>query len=214
MYLCENFEKMKANISLALNGLLLIAVAYLLSQHLSSGGEKATESSAEAVGADAPLKIVYLNADTLVQKYDYFRQQQEALEKRQEEAGQRLSQKGAALENEFRAVQGKIQQGLLAPSQIADEEKRLGQKQQVLMAEQEKLRNELVAETQRIQLELETELRQSLDAMRARRGYDYILQYGQGSSVLLASDSLDITTEVLEILNEKKAEGDEKPSDN
>ena len=205
---------MKANISLVLNGILLIAVAYLLSQHLSSGGGKATESEAAAAEASAPLKIVYLNADTLVHKYDYFRQQQEALEKQQAEAGQRLNQKGAALENEFRAVQQKIQQGLLAPSQIADEEKRLGQKQQVLMAEQEKLRNDLLAETQRIQMELETELRQSLDAMRARRGYDYILQYGQGSSVLLASDSLDITVEVLEILNKKKPEGEEGTSGN
>lgn len=205
---------MKANISLAINGLLLIAVIYLLSQHLSSGSEKAGEAGTEVAQTAAPLKIVYLNADTLVQKYDYFRKQQEALEKRQEEAGQRLNQKGAALENEFRAVQQRIQEGLLAPSQIAEEEKRLGQKQQVLMAEQEKLRNDLLAETQRIQLELENELRRSLDEMRQRRGYDYILQYGQGSSVLLAADSLDITVEVLEILNKKKPEGEEGDSGN
>ena len=159
--------------------------------------------------APAPLKIVYLNADTLVEQYDYFRNQKEALDKRQAEASQRMNQKGAALEKEFRQVQEKIQQGLLAPSQIAEEEQRLGQKQQSLMAEQEKLSKELVAETQRIQLELEDELRKSLDEMRKRRGYDYILQYGQGSSVLLAADSLDITVEVLEILNKKKPEGEE-----
>ncbi|MCB0548652.1 MAG: OmpH family outer membrane protein [Phaeodactylibacter sp.] len=205
---------MKANISLALNGILLLAVAYLFSQHLSSGSKEPAGGGAAAAETSAPLNIVFVNADTLFNKYEYFRQQQDALEKRQAEAGQRLNQKGAALENEFRAVQQKIQEGLLAPSQIADEEKRLGQKQQALMAEQEKLSKELVAETQRIQLQLETELRQSLDEMRKRRGYDYILQYGQGSSVLLAADSLDITTEVLEILNQKKPEGEEKASGN
>ena len=93
--------------------------------------------------APAPLKIVYLNADTLVEQYDYFRNQKEALDKRQAEASQRMNQKGAALEKEFRQVQEKIQQGLLAPSQIAEEEQRLGQKQQSLMAEQEKLSKEL-----------------------------------------------------------------------
>lgn len=201
---------MKTNISLVLNGILLIAVAYLLSQHLSSAGKKAGATEAAGADAPAPLSIVYLNADTLVEKYASFRLQKEALDKRQVEAGQRLNQRGAALENEFRAVQQKIQQGLLAPSQIADEEQRLGKKQQELMAEQEKLSKELVAETQRIQLELENELRQSLDKMRELRGYDYILQYGQGSSVLLASDSLDITTEVLEILNQKKPEEEEE----
>ncbi len=199
---------MKTNISLVLNGILLIAVAYLLSQHLSSSGKKAGATEAAGAGAPAPLSIVYLHADTLGEQYESFRLQKEALDKRQVEAGQRLNQRGAALENEFRAVQQKIQQGLLAPSQIADEEQRLGKKQQELMAEQEKLSKELVAETQRIQLELENELRQSLDKMRELRGYDYILQYGQGSSVLLASDSLDITTEVLELLNQKKPEGE------
>lgn len=204
---------MKANISLVLNGILLIAVAYLLSQHLSSGKGKAEETPAADTAAASP-NIVYINADTLVEQYEYFRQQKEALDKRQAEASQRLNQRMATLENEFRGVQQKIQQGLLTPNQIADEEQRLGRKQQELVAEQEKLSKELMAETQRIQLELEDELRQSLDQMRERRGYDYILQYGQGSSVLLAADSLDITAEVLEILNQKKTEEQEKDAGN
>ena len=204
---------MKANISLVLNGILLIAVAYLLSQHLSSGKVKAEETPAADTAAASP-NIVYVNADTLVEQYEYFRQQKEALDKRQAEASQRLNQRMATLENEFRGVQQKIQQGLLTPNQIADEEQRLGRKQQELVAEQEKLSKELMAETQRIQLELEDELRQSLDQMRERRGYDYILQYGQGSSVLLAADSLDITAEVLEILNQKKTEEQEKDAGN
>lgn len=204
---------MKANISLVLNGILLIAVAYLLSQHLSSGKGKAEETPAADTAAASP-NIVYVNADTLVEQYEYFRQQKEALDKRQAEASQRLNQRMATLENEFRGVQQKIQQGLLTPNQIADEEQRLGRKQQELVAEQEKLSKELMAETQRIQLELEDELRQSLDQMRERRGYDYILQYGQGSSVLLAADSLDITAEVLEILNQKKTEEQEKDAGN
>lgn len=205
---------MKANISLVLNGILLIAVAYLLSQHLSPGKGKAEETPAADTAAAASPNIVYINADTLVEKYEYFRQEKEALDKRQAEASQRLNQRMGALENEFRGVQQKIQQGLLTPNQIADEEQRLGRKQQELVAEQEKLSKELMAETQRIQLELEDELRQSLDQMRERRGYDYILQYCQGSSVLLAADSLDITAEVLEILNQKKTEEQEKDAGN
>ncbi len=195
---------MKANISLALNAILIIAVGYLLSQHLSSGKADAGQATGPD-GEAAGLNIVYVNADTLLEKYDYFRQQQEALAQREREANQRIGQQTQALEKEFRAVQSKVQQGLLAPSQIAAEEQRLGKKQQQLMAEQEQVSQELMAETRRINQELQETLKESLDKMKQERGYDYILQYGQGSSVLLASDSLDITGRVLDILNRKEA---------
>jgi Skp family chaperone for outer membrane proteins len=35
-------------------------------------------------------------------------------------------------------------------------------------------------------------------------GYDYILSYTRGGQILLASDSLDITKQVLDLLNASK----------
>lgn len=195
------FPNMKANISLVLNAILLLAVVYLFTQMRSSGkAENTAEPAAAPAGAPS---VVYIDADTLLEKYDYFRQQKTVLEKREAEATERLAQRGRALENQFRQVQEKIQKGLLTPNQIAEEEQRLGRQQQVLMEEREKLTQELLGETQRVNEELQEKLKGILDSLRAEKGYALILQYGQGSSLLNASEALNITEEVLSILNEK-----------
>jgi Skp family chaperone for outer membrane proteins len=44
-----------------------------------------------------------------------------------------------------------------------------------------------------------------LKSLQSQIGYDYILSYSKGGGqVLLANDSLEITKEVLELLNSKK----------
>ncbi len=192
---------MKANISLALNALLIIAVAYLFTQQ---GGSSTPSAPAATAGDGAAAgQIVYLNADTLLSKYEDFREKQQALAARQKEASQRLNQQMQALETEFRQVQAKIQQGLLAPNQIASEEQRLGQKQQELMAEQEQLSSQLGSEQQLLLGAFQEKLMRLMDSLQEARGYDYILQYGQGSGILGAKDSYDITSDVLGILNNK-----------
>jgi len=194
---------MKANISLALNAILIIAVIYLFTQ---LGNAPATESAA---AADSPasaetLDIVYLNVDSLLENYTEFRERQESLAARQQEASQRIQRQTQALEKEFMEVQQKVQQGLLAPNQIAEEEQRLGKKQQSLLAEQERLSQTLGAEQQELSERFRDRLMGLMDSLRDVRGYDYILQYGQGSGVLGARDTFDITTDVLGILNSEK----------
>lgn len=196
---------MKANISLALNAILLIAVIYLFTQQ--SGSSTADSSSgADAVASDETLDIVYIDADSLLSNYDDFRQKQEDLSVRQQKASQSLNQRMQALEQEFRQVQAKVQQGLLAPNQIAAEEQRLGKKQQELLAEQEQLSGTLGAEQQQLAADFQYKLRSLMDSLQEARGYDFILQYGQGSSLLGARDGFDITGEVLDILNGKGSE--------
>ena len=193
---------MKANISLALNALLLIAVIYLFTQ---LPGSKSTQEATNTGASTEISGIVYLNADSLLSNYTYFRQKMEDLQARESAASQQIGQQMAALENEFKAVQKKIQQGLLSPSQIAGEEQRLGRKQQQLLAEQEQMSQVLMVETQQLNAEFQDELIELMDNLRAEKGYDYILQYGQGSGVLSAKGSYDITNDVLEILNKRHA---------
>ncbi|MCB0570418.1 MAG: OmpH family outer membrane protein [Phaeodactylibacter sp.] len=199
---------MKANISLVLNAILLLAVIYLFTKQPAAAGPD-KEAEPAATTTDGP-KFVYIDADTLLEKYDYFRQQKEALEKREADATEKLAQRGRALESQYRQVQEKIQKGLLTPNQIAEEEQRLGRQQQVLMDEREKLSQELLGESQRVNTELQEKLKSILDGLRAEKGYAMILQFGQGSSLLNASEALDITEEVLTILNKKGVDGEEK----
>lgn len=193
---------MKANISLALNAILLIAVIYLFTQY--AGTSPAANPATASGNTDETLDIVYIDADSLLNNYEKFRKKQEDLASRQQTASQSLNQRMQALEKEFRQVQAKVQQGLLAPNQIASEEQRLGQKQQELLAEQEQLSATLGAEQQQLAADFQDKLRNLMDSLQEARGYDFILQYGQGSSLLGARDGFDITSEVLGILNRKE----------
>ena len=190
-------------INLGINALLLIAVAFLLVNHFRGGAGKGPDEALKTADETGP-KIVFVNSDTLLQKYEYINQKQEELYKKEQEADAQLKTRGRALEREFIAAQDKIQKGLLAPNQIAAEEQRLGQKQQALAAEQERINRELLAEGQKLQEELSKTIKALLTDIRAEKGYDFILNYGPGTGVLMVNDSLDITPMVLERLNKKE----------
>jgi outer membrane protein len=192
---------MKSNISLALNGLLILAVIYLFTQLSTSKGE--SQAADTTVEASSVPEIVYINADSLLGNYKSFRAKLEDLKVQEEQASISINKQMGALESEYKAVQRKIQQGLLSPSQIAGEEQRLGKKQQKLLAEQDQLSQQLMMETQRLNAELQDRLVVLMDSLRAEKGYKYILQYGQGGSVLSAAANYDITNDVLNILNEE-----------
>ncbi len=195
---------MNAKINTLLHLLWAAAVASLLFMHFSrtQAGSSASSDLSTSM-PDAP-KIVFVNADTLLNNYEYMNQKQEEFAKREEKADAELKARGRALEREFAAAQEKVQKGLLAPNQVAAEEQRLIQKQQALMADQERITKQLLEEGKQLQEELNKAIKDLLADIRREKGYDYILSYGPGTGVLMVNDSLDITQIVLERLNKKE----------
>jgi len=57
-------------------------------------------------------------------------------------------------------------------------------------------------------IRLKQKLQEILDGLQAERHYDYILNYGPGTGVLMVNDSLDITNVVLERLNRQENSGE------
>lgn len=184
---------------------LLVAVAYLLFSHFSHhrGGADATITG-DAI-ANGDLSIVYINSDTLLNNYDYYKEQATLLEQKGKDADAAMQARTRTLEREFRQAQEKVQTGTMTPKQVQSEEQRLMAKQQSLMAEQERLGQSLMAEQQKLQEDLQTRIKSLLKDLQKEKGYHYILNYGPGSGVLMVDESLDITREVLKRLNEKPA---------
>jgi outer membrane protein len=194
--------------SLILNIVLLLAVGYLMIAHFrapkAATAGPAASTGQETVAAAADSKIVFVNADTLLEKYEGFKKRKDALSKKEKDADASLKARGRALEKEFMEAQQKVQQGFMTPKEVQQLEQTLSQKQQKLMADQERMTKALVDETTKIQEELQKEVKDILSALRKEKGYDYILNYAPGSGVLMVNDTLDITAEVLSRLNQKK----------
>ena len=195
-------KMMMKNISLILNILLLLAVAYLYVDRFS--GSKTDENPAVSADTkDELLRIVYINLDTLHGKSETFQAKKSELENRQAEAEASLTSRAKAFEKEVIAFQQRYQSGTMTPKAAEDEQTRLSKKEQSIMEERERMGSALLKETDDFNMGFTSQVKGYLDSLKTQMNYDYILVAGSGSPVLLANDSLDITKTVLELLNKK-----------
>ncbi|MCB0662669.1 MAG: OmpH family outer membrane protein [Saprospiraceae bacterium] len=190
------------NISLVLNIILLLAVAYLFIDKFSGKDEVTNELNNEKQElAGAIPTIVYLNADSLLEQYEYFKAKQDELAEREKSADASLKARGRALEKEMMTLAQKAQSGTMTRKEMEEADIMLRQKQESLMRDQDEIAKDLLASGNTINDQLQSTLRNTLDSLKNARGYTFVMSYGSGSPVLAATDSLDITRDVVEILN-------------
>ena len=208
-FVCHNFKTftkliMKNELSIV-NILLILAVAFLLVDKFISANKGLTASSTSATSANTPDgSIVYINTDSLLSNYGFFKEEAAKLEQKGKEAEASLQARGQALQREFAQAQNRVQTGTLTPRQVQEEEQRLMQKQQSLAAEQERLGQGLMADQQALQGIIQGKLKGILEEVRKEKGYQYILNYAAGTGVLMVDKNLDITSTVVELLNNKE----------
>ncbi|MCS6928388.1 MAG: OmpH family outer membrane protein [Saprospiraceae bacterium] len=203
---------MQRQLSLALQILLLIAVAHLYYLHFSgkasSGNPTPTAAPAREnppAAVQRPVRIAFVNADTLDAKYNWLKEQKRALEQRVQNAERSMKNKKEALIRDLEAFQEKYESGTVSRAQLEKEYALLAERQQKLAQEEIRLGQQLAEEREKALNELMAKVEAQLRALQAQIGYDFILSYSKGGGqVLYANDSLDITNRVLELLNAQK----------
>lgn len=163
---------------------------------------KKIENTKIAVAKEVSATIVYVNSDSLLNNYTYFKEIKAKFESKSEKAQNDLKQKGAAFQREVAAYQ----QGAntMSADQRAETEKRLARKQQELQGYQQNagaaLQNEEAAENEK----LYNKVAEYLKKHAKIKGYKLVLTYSKTNSALLfADESLDVTKEVIKGLNEE-----------
>ncbi|MGI9158899.1 MAG: OmpH family outer membrane protein [Saprospiraceae bacterium] len=190
------------NLSLILNGILILAVAHLYYLHFSKNTNGPLIKPAAASGG---AKIAHVNIDSLDANYRWLKEQKAQLEKSQQEKERAMKQKQEAFLRDMQAFQDKYQSGTVPPAELEKQYNALMNRQQKLEEEGSRLSKELADAYQKAMNELMANVEVQLKSLQSQIGYDYILSYSKGGGqVLLANDSLEITKEVLELLNAKK----------
>jgi outer membrane protein len=187
------------NFSVALNAVLVLAVAFLYYKTFS--GVKVSKGSDAGTALSG---IYYINIDTLNEKLDFLTVRQEELEKKEIDADVSLKQKGAELEREIMAYQSQAQQGLLTPKQMQSVEQRLAKRQQSLMMERDSITSSLLKESQEINKILSEKLKKQIGIFSEANNCQLVLGYTEGSNVLFADESMNITKQILEKMNSDK----------
>ena len=182
------------NISLILNVVLLAAVAFLYVKVYSGNADEV-----KITGLAAASKIVFVNSDSLMENYEFFKKIQGTMEKKRDSLDKIFTTRGESLQREIQSYQENG--GSMSPQERAQKEEMLTRKQQSYVADRdgvmEKLSNEEKAMTDSLHNDLVTYLKK----FNKDKHYDFIMGYTRGAGILLANDSLDITKVVIKGIN-------------
>ena len=186
------------NLSLGISITALAAVIVLYVLHFSSGKEEATTNVTS--GNPGNFKIAYINSDTVLKYYDYFKVSKDKLESKGKKLDQDLQTRAQNLQNEITAYQRNLSSMTIGQAKAVEED--LGKKQQNLRMYQQSLEQELVNEQAKMNNELYSKVTEFLKKYGTENGLEVVFKYDPTSDVLWGSSALDITQDVIKGLNE------------
>jgi outer membrane protein len=202
------------NLSLVLNVILLIAVGVLYVLHFTGGekNEAITEVQASVGTSSALRQLAYVNSDSLLQNYDYFKDKANELEAKRAKLEAEYTNRAQGLQNEINDFQRNVQNMTMAQARAVEEN--LTQKQQNLIRYQQTLQQELMNDENLVNNELYDNVANYLEEYGRKNNLQLVLTYTKGSGVLYANDSLDITQEVIVGLNAEYNKKNNKQTNN
>ncbi|HEV7231874.1 MAG TPA: OmpH family outer membrane protein [Bacteroidia bacterium] len=200
------------NLSLALNFVLLLAVAILYYLHFTSNTVVSAKSAA-TVKKDTlvtlPVKpteikasdIVYVNIDTLDAQYQYILDNSKQIHARQSALEGEYARMTQTFQKEYDDFNKSAQAGALSGEALEKVKVQLEAEQNAIAEKQNQIRG-LEMEVQRKQGDMLKKLADFLARYNSTAHYRYILPYsGNLTSVLFARNDMDITNDVIQGLN-------------
>jgi len=198
----QKFIKNVKNLSNILIAVLFIAVAVLYFLHFS--GKKCSNEQAEGGTTVANLDglgMAYVNSDSLLTKYEYFKEIQEKLIAKRDVLNKEYQTRAEGLQKEIANFQNSAGNMTMNQAQAVQDD--LKRKQQNLMMYQEQLSQQLMKEENQMNSELYDKISDYLRIYGQENDLILVLTYSKGSGVLYANDSLDITDNVIVGLNKE-----------
>lgn len=197
---------MKNNISLALNGVLLVAVIILFILVLGKKNQSSDQiivkkgDSATIVS----LPIAYVNIDSLLINYTFAKQANESLTKKQEDSRLTINSHQRELQGEMIEFQKKLENGAFLSRERAEQEQaRLQKKQQDLQITADRLSQQIMEQQQKMSKQLSDTIKIFMKQFNKDGKYQVILSNTSNDNVLYAGDKYDITSEVVKQLNSR-----------
>lgn len=179
-----------------------ITVILTLSAIVISCNKEQTKNVAKTASSSASASelIVYVNSDSLLNNYEYFKEVKDKFQEKSKKAQSDLTAKGTAFQREVADYQKNA--GTLSADQRASTEERLARKQQELATYNQNAGNALANEEAVENEKLYNKVAEYLKIYAKSKGYKIVLTYSKSNpTVLYADESLDVTKEVVEGLN-------------
>lgn len=186
-----------------LANLTQFTAAVLLAAVVTSCNQDQTKNTATTPTVEKTAEtIVYVNSDSLLNNYEYFKSIKDKFQEKSKKAQVDLNAKGTAFQREVAAYQQTA--GTLSAEQRSATEQRLARKQQELAAYNQNAGNALANEEAAENEKLYNKVAEFLKKHAKAKGYKMVLTYSKANpTVLFADESLDVTKEVVAGLNDE-----------
>lgn len=183
------------------NGLAALALIVLFSQCAGKADNQAANASTQAAGLSG-MKIAYVEIDTLLAKYNYCVDLNEAMVKKSENVRLTLNQKAKDLDRQKQEFQTKVQNNAYLTQERAQQEyNRIAKLEQDLQNLGNKLQSELMSENEKNSLQLRDSINAFLKEYNKTKGYSMIISNTGFDNLLYADSIYNITKEIVEGLN-------------
>jgi outer membrane protein len=197
------------NLSLLTNAILAVAIVVLFVLVLSN---KSSNSATRQVvrGNDSliagKLPMAYVNIDSLLLNYQFAKDANESLIKKQENSRLTINSRAQQLQTEMGEFQKKLEANAFLSRERAEQEQaRLLKKQQELQQLDGKLSQQLLQDQQKMSEELRDTINAFMKDYNKDKKYEMIISNTSSDNVLYAAEGYDITAEVIKMLNERCA---------
>lgn len=188
------------NLSLILNIVLFAAVAVLYYLHFSAPKSSSAETE---ISAPKDLSIAYINSDTVLKYYDYFKVNRDKLESKGKKLDQDLRNRAQSFQNDYEAYQRNVSNLTIGQAKAVEED--LAKKQQNLQLYQQSLSQEMSVEEGKMTQELYKRVTDHLKVYGEQNGLQIVFKYDPTSDVLFGGSGLDITKQIVDGLNKEYA---------
>ena len=151
--------------------------------------------------SNSNLKIAFVNSDTVATHYNYAKTVQKKLEKKQISAEKQVKTKYAEYQNLVNEYQKAAE--IMGQNEAAEKGQRIALLEQEIMQLEQNLSQNLAIQEQKETKEYVEKTDVYMQTIGKELGYDYVLSYRVGGPMLFANPELDITPQVIELLNKE-----------
>jgi len=186
------------NLPLIWCAVLTLVVGFLI--YKQNGGS----SSGAGIVAANGKHIVFVNTDSLLTKYDFYKDAQKEFENKGYRLQVDLGQKERSLQGEVAAIQQRASAMTQAELQAADLtlKKKGAELQQYSQQKQAELGQEQAKKNE----ELYNNIREYIKKINKDNKFEFVLGYSRiGGGILFADESVDVTEKILDGLNKEYA---------
>ena len=199
---------MKSYTNYIVSGVLAVAVIVLFILQFNSKSNPKEESgknlSVLLNDSSISLPIAYVNVDSLLVNYNFAKDLNESLLRKEESTRATLNQRENQINSAAQEFERKLRNNaFLSQERAQQEQERIMKMNQEYQQLAERLSQEFLLEQQKLNLQMEDTIKVRIEEFNKTRNYEIIFSNISTSTLLYSKDKYDVTDEVVQFLNNK-----------